>query len=57
MCFMSEEYLRICDEEFQKTVDLGADGILFDECLHHCLHAALLRPGSRPSLRRASLCQ
>jgi hypothetical protein len=22
-------------QEFQKMVDLGADGILFDECLHH----------------------
>jgi hypothetical protein len=35
MCFLSEEYLRICDEEFKKTLELGADGILFDECLHH----------------------
>jgi hypothetical protein len=35
MCFLSEEYLRICDAEFRKTVELGADGILFDECLHH----------------------
>lgn len=35
MCFLSEEYLRICEEEFQKMLDLGADGILFDECLHH----------------------
>ncbi len=35
MCFGSEEYLRLCDEEFKKTLDLGAAGILFDECLHH----------------------
>jgi len=35
MCFLSEDYLRLCEEEFQKTLDLGADGILFDECLHH----------------------
>lgn len=35
MCFLSEEYLRVCDEEFKKTVALGAAGILFDECLHH----------------------
>jgi hypothetical protein len=35
MCFSSEEYLRVCDEEFRKIVDLGADGTLFDECLHH----------------------
>jgi len=35
MCFLSDEYLKICDKEFLKTVELGADGILFDECLHH----------------------
>ncbi len=35
MCFLSEEYLRICEEEFAKILDLGADGFLFDECLHH----------------------
>lgn len=35
MCFLSEEYLGVCEEEFKKTAELGADGILFDECLHH----------------------
>ena len=35
MCFLDQEYLDLCDREFQKTVELGADGILFDECLHH----------------------
>jgi hypothetical protein len=35
MCFLSEEYLRVCEEEFRKILWLGADGILFDECLHH----------------------
>lgn len=35
MCFLSEEYLELCNKEFKKTVELGADGILFDECLHH----------------------
>ncbi len=35
MCFLSEDYLRICEEEFTKILDLGADGMLFDECLHH----------------------
>ena len=35
MCFGSEEYMEICKREFQKCVDLGADGILFDECQHH----------------------
>jgi len=35
MCFLSQEYLDLCEQEFKKMVDLGADGILFDECLHH----------------------
>ncbi|MGI6707408.1 MAG: DUF6259 domain-containing protein [Clostridia bacterium] len=35
MCFLSEEYLKVCEEEFKKMLALGADGILFDECLHH----------------------
>lgn len=35
MCFSSEEYLQVCNKEFEKTVRLGAAGILFDECLHH----------------------
>jgi hypothetical protein len=35
MCFLSDDYLRVCNEEFAKTLALGADGILFDECMHH----------------------
>jgi hypothetical protein len=35
MCFMSREYLEICKREFKKVVDLGAAGMLYDECLHH----------------------
>jgi len=35
MCFACEEYIDICIEEFQKCVDLGADGILYDESQHH----------------------
>lgn len=35
MCFGSDEYLELCNREFLKCVELGADGILFDECLHH----------------------
>ncbi|MEI6150728.1 MAG: DUF6259 domain-containing protein, partial [bacterium] len=35
MCFQSEEYLEVCRREFQKILDLGADGILYDECQHH----------------------
>lgn len=34
MCFC-QEYLDICCREFQKILDLGADGILFDEAFHH----------------------
>lgn len=35
MCFGSEKYMEVCRKEFKKLVDLGADGMLFDECLHH----------------------
>jgi hypothetical protein len=35
MCFQSDRYLDICNQEFEKTVRLGAAGILFDECQHH----------------------
>lgn len=35
MCFLSEEWLRVCDDEFRKIVELDADGILYDECQHH----------------------
>jgi sugar phosphate isomerase/epimerase len=35
MCFLSEEYLQVCEQEFQMILDLGAAGILFDECQHH----------------------
>lgn len=35
MCFGSDEYMRVCEREFQKMLDLGADGILYDENQHH----------------------
>lgn len=35
MCFLCEAYRRVCDEEFAKILALGADGMLFDESLHH----------------------
>jgi len=35
MCFLSERYLEICNEEFEKVVGYGADGMLYDECCHH----------------------
>lgn len=35
MCFLSEEYLEVCKQEFRKVLELGVDGILYDECLHH----------------------
>lgn len=35
MCFLSESYLEECVRQFDILVQLGADGILFDECLHH----------------------
>ncbi|MCY3796273.1 MAG: DUF6259 domain-containing protein [Chloroflexi bacterium] len=35
MCFGSDEYFGISAREFQKVLDLGADGILYDENQHH----------------------
>jgi hypothetical protein len=45
MCFLSENYLEICEVEFQKTLALGVDGILFDECLHHSPALLCFDPG------------
>ena len=35
MCFLHEEYLRVCEREFDKVVATGADGMLYDETMHH----------------------
>jgi len=35
MCHLSSEWREIADREFQKTLTLGADGMLFDENQHH----------------------
>ena len=35
MCQLSPEWREIADNEFNKTIDLGADGMLYDECQHH----------------------
>ena len=35
MCFHSDAYMDICRAEFQKCLDLEADGILYDENHHH----------------------
>jgi len=35
MCFASERYLRTCEDEFQRVLELGADGVLIDEAQHH----------------------
>lgn len=35
MCFHSDEFIEICKQEFQKCIDLDADGILYDENQHH----------------------
>jgi len=35
MCHLSSEWRKIADNEFSKTIDLGADGMLFDENQHH----------------------
>ncbi|MCL2362996.1 MAG: DUF6259 domain-containing protein [Defluviitaleaceae bacterium] len=43
MCFHSERFMEICEEEFMKVVNLGAAGMLYDESQHHgtswlCFH-------------------
>jgi hypothetical protein len=35
MCFAAPGWIDICRQEFQKVLDSGADGILYDECFHH----------------------
>lgn len=35
MCQLSAEWRDIADNEFKKTIDLGAAGMLYDECQHH----------------------
>lgn len=34
-CLNDERWLQICSTEFQKSIDLGASGILYDEAEHH----------------------
>jgi len=35
MCHLSSEWRAIADNEFKKAIDLGAAGMLYDECQHH----------------------
>lgn len=35
MCFASEDWMDVCRDEFRKLLEVGADGMLYDECLHH----------------------
>lgn len=35
MCQLSPEWRMVADNEFKKTIDLGAAGMLYDECQHH----------------------
>ncbi len=35
MCFLAEDYLQVCEDEFKKVLALEPDGILYDECQHH----------------------
>jgi hypothetical protein len=35
MCQLSSKWRDIADNEFKKTVDLGASGMLYDECQYH----------------------
>jgi hypothetical protein len=35
MCQLSPEWRKIADNEFKKPIELGASGMLYDECQHH----------------------
>jgi len=35
MCYQHEAYLRVCEDEFDRLLATGADGMLFDETMHH----------------------
>jgi len=35
MCQLSSEWRDIANTEFKKAIELGAAGMLYDECLHH----------------------
>ena len=35
MCQLSSKWRDIANNEFNKLIDLGADGMLYDECQHH----------------------
>ncbi len=35
MCHISPDWRKVADSEFKKTIELGAAGILYDECQHH----------------------
>jgi len=35
MCHLSPDWRKVADSEFKKTIELGAAGILYDECQHH----------------------
>jgi hypothetical protein len=34
-CLNDERWIELCLQEFQKSLDLGASGILYDEAFHH----------------------
>ena len=35
MCMLSKQWRDIANTEFRKSIDLGASGMLYDECQHH----------------------
>jgi hypothetical protein len=44
MCFGSSEWVEVCRKEFQKVLEVGADGMLYDECFHHMPALACFDP-------------
>jgi hypothetical protein len=64
MCFAAKDWISVCRQEFQKVLDAGADGMLYDECFHHvpALGRALESTGSSrarngSTLRRECTCR
>lgn len=45
LCFGSDRYRGVCEEDARRIVDLGADGMLFDECLGHGRALLCFDPG------------
>lgn len=44
MCMCSDEWRQCCLREFRKCLELGASGMLYDECMHHSGYSYCFAP-------------